>query len=73
MPNHPGIAIVLLSGFLTAGALAQQTIDPNNLNGSDKEPVGKAIQPVAPPNIRSLKNNRLARRLLLGPAIQLRQ
>ena len=54
MPNHPGIATVLLSGILTAGALAQQTIDPN-LNGSDKEPLGKAIQPVAPPSMDLLK------------------
>ncbi|HEX4200540.1 MAG TPA: DUF6268 family outer membrane beta-barrel protein [Chthoniobacterales bacterium] len=54
MPNHPGIAIVLISGLLTAGALAQETIDPN-LNGSDKEPLGKAIQPVAPPSFDLLK------------------
>lgn len=54
MPKHPGIAIVLISGFLAAGALAQQTIDPN-LNGSDKEPLGKAIEPVAPPSFDLLK------------------
>ena len=40
----------LLSGVsLTVGALAQENPDPNNLAGSDKEPVGKFIQPVAPP------------------------
>jgi hypothetical protein len=62
MPNHPGIsrerhqniAIILLGMFLTIGALAQQAADPN-LIGSDKEPIGKAIEPVVPPSLNLLK------------------
>src|SRR5258707_6780232 len=49
-----GIATVLFGMFLTVGALAQETTDPN-LVGSGKEPAGKFIQPVAPPAFNLLK------------------
>jgi Domain of unknown function (DUF6268) len=48
------IPTVLLGMFLTVGALAQETTDPN-LVGSGKEPAGKFIQPVAPPALDLLK------------------
>src|SRR5260370_37593786 len=48
------IATVLFGTFLTVGALAQETTDPN-LVGSGKEPAGKFIQPVAPPAVDLLK------------------
>ena len=48
------IATVLFGTFLTVGALAQETTDPN-LVGSGKEPAGKFIQPVAPPAFDLLK------------------
>src|SRR5260370_7924249 len=48
------IPTVLLGMFLTVGALAQETTDPN-LVGSGKEPAGKFIQPAAPPAFDLLK------------------
>ena len=49
-----GVVTAFVGMFLTAGALAQETTDPNLL-GSGKEPVGKYIQPVAPPAFNLLK------------------
>src|SRR5260370_17765806 len=52
------IPTVLLGMFLTVGALAQETTDPN-LVGSGKEPAGKFIQPAGPPPFDLLKNTHL--------------
>jgi hypothetical protein len=47
---YRGITTVLLGLFLAGSALAQEAAD-SNLIGSDKEPLGKAVQPVAPPKL----------------------
>jgi hypothetical protein len=52
--HYQSTATVLLGMFLTVGALAQESTDPNLLR-SGKEPAGKFIQPVAPPAFDLLK------------------
>jgi hypothetical protein len=58
-PDHrrrlQSIATLLCGVSLTAGALAQESADPNNLMGSGKEPAGKFIEPAAPPALDLVK------------------